>query len=199
MTLKDKLDQTPQNVSKDLSNEDSTSIKDLSPTSQMISQNETESHINSDVSKDNIPVINVIPEVIPDDLYKTNINKLNFLQTQLENDNSINTNTECVFLDNNKVENSDPHIKSDSETKENLVNDSKSEETILTNSTVTNDSVTEQINKDERTIDVPPRLKKMKKKEIKKVEKPKEYPDHLNPFSDDDEEVVVQTLYMYIF
>lgn len=155
---------------------------------------------------------------LPDVVYKSNVKKFNFLQTQLSdgtcNESTVEEKTlpksehklqEDVSIDvksfNKDVflENSEPLIVNDYN---NITDDSR-----LANSVNVTLSSTEPISEEpivlepEIKINVPPRRKKQMGQDFKKISKPKgapnvtpqeneEYPDHLNPFSDDDDDEV---------
>ncbi|KPJ06126.1 MICAL-like protein 1 [Papilio machaon] len=158
---------------------------------------------------------------VPDNIYKSNINKFNFLQTQLSEDNVITetasnssehvkdkpkqedinlttANRSSIYDDilSNKLEEpkEESNITDDSRlAKSNLnVSNSNTSAMLESKNSVKDDS--------EKSISVPPRRKKHNtsidkatngvKKEVpnKTIVKNQEYPDYLNPFSDDDED-----------
>lgn len=154
---------------------------------------------------------------IPDTVYKSNINKFNFLQTQLSGD---------VIVPDNGLDDEDVITAKKTEDCDDIINEkcNSKEEDSSTNvlkeeSNVTDDiriakrnSITlspdflpvetneDNISEQEVKMVVPPRKKKhinfpeksleskTKQSVINKVN-PGEYPDYLNPFSDDEEEV----------
>uniref|UniRef100_A0A2A4J608 MICAL-like protein 1 n=1 Tax=Heliothis virescens TaxID=7102 RepID=A0A2A4J608_HELVI len=149
---------------------------------------------------------------IPEKVYKSNIEKFNFLQTQLADDNisvgksseSINDietrNKDCIKtieLNTDKLGDtndicSSVHSEVNNETDDNRIANSSS-----TNIDY-NPPLEHTLEIQAPEISVPPRRKKqnalekaltsaMKKEKEMKMET-KEYPDHLNPFSDDEEE-----------
>ncbi|XP_013146150.1 PREDICTED: EH domain-binding protein 1 isoform X2 [Papilio polytes] len=161
---------------------------------------------------------------VPDNLYKSNVNKFNFLQTQLAEDNF---KTDTASNSSEILENKPKHdeIKFTIDDKSSIYDDKISrkleepkEESNITddnrlaksnlNISSSNTSTTLETNnssKDDsqKSISVPPRRKKHNtstdkctngiKKEVpnKTIVKNQEYPDYLNPFSDDDDEKVI--------
>ncbi|XP_014370586.2 MICAL-like protein 1 isoform X1 [Papilio machaon] len=158
---------------------------------------------------------------VPDNIYKSNINKFNFLQTQLSEDNVITetaSNSSEHVEDKPKQEDINLTTANRSsiydgilsnkleEPKEesNITDDSRLAKSNLNISNSNISAMLESKNsiKDdsEKSISVPPRRKKHNtsidkatngvKKEVpnKTIVKNQEYPDYLNPFSDDDED-----------
>ncbi|KAL4710723.1 hypothetical protein ACJJTC_004368 [Scirpophaga incertulas] len=161
---------------------------------------------------------NVSPLDMPSKVYRSNKDKFNFLQTQL-NDVSSNSNvviddavpTISITMHNEKdclneqttIAIPEHITKCNSKEKQNVTDDSRLANSILDNdeknkhlSNTTDSSSKEK--ESEIKISVPPRKKKQnlspnkKQPPLKKQEdpkpKPKEYPEHLNPFSDEDDE-----------
>lgn len=150
---------------------------------------------------------------IPEKVYKSNIEKFNFLQAQLSGD-SIDINKteqiEQIYETEHKDEDSINETESDEKKQEIQIEDCSKDEVredcnitddiriakIPTITPLNVDKVPEELGKieQETKISVPPRRKKQnasdKKTATPKVPKTfKVYPDHLNPFSDDEEEV----------
>ena len=175
----------------------------------------------------------MLSNTTPEKVYKSNIEKFNFLQTQLADD-SVNVEKSLENIDVIKTSNKDKEdcknsIEHVMVTKTEEVNDTCSN----VNTSVEINNVTDDIrianssttvmedtppleqpleiqHDQEISISVPPRRKKQnalekalasaikKEKETKLV---KQYPDHLNPFSDDedDDEVIPCFNNLFIF
>lgn len=164
---------------------------------------------------------NVLSNNVPEKLYKSNIEKFNFLQTQLADDSievekslektkvietrnkdCVNTNEDINITDaeQSKDTTSSVHTQTNNVTDDSRVANSSS---IAIEYTSPPEQPTEVQHDQEISISVPPRRKKQNALEkalasaIKKEKESKldikEYPDHLNPFLDDEEEV----LYFY--
>lgn len=271
MFEKNDKETSTNNKGLNLSMTDSTTnniYKELSVTRE--SQNERDKKETSDDINMSLEINNLMPKNIPEKVYKSNLDKFNFLQTQLSGDSILETDKTAAqeLEENDKTQNED-FIKNKYESPKKVRDENKDafktdviedlaakEETNITDDiriaknpltvnspivdktlddikiidipTIANLSISETeapvddvvlakkpattnlvvAEKDisiedtkkteEVTITVPPRRKKplgtgkstttvVKKKESKMV--PKEYPDHLNPFSDDEEEV----------
>lgn len=150
----------------------------------------------------------------PEKVYKTNINKFNFLQTQLceEPKHEVNSlenleknSKDCVNTIDSNVSNVEEHndtSKSDITENSNVTDDNRianSVSEIIELPPLLQPQI-EEPNVQEATICVPPRRKKQnaidkalalaKEKESNRSIQV-EYPDHLNPFSDDEDGVSV--------
>lgn len=176
-------------------------------------QKDTETNDIKDETNENIHNESSMHKYIPETLYKSNLEKFNFLQTQLLPD-SLDIKTEKIEhveeTENKDVVNDD--IKQETQKViENCCDDDVKEDCNITDdiriskipTVIPSDidkeppkemGIIEQVS----TICVPPRRKKQNASEkktatsAKEVKKsPKEYPVHLNPFSDDEEEVRV--------
>ncbi|XP_030038314.1 MICAL-like protein 1 isoform X2 [Manduca sexta] len=151
----------------------------------------------------------------PEKVYKSNIDKFNFLQTQLSND-TLEVSKPLEETEITKIKDKEEDYLTDTKTnlqeEQNLINDKSTtipkEDSNITDdsrlanshsiSTNLNSPSLEQMNQTDQEvkITVPPRRKKQNASERVLVEKPKlitkvnkhEYPDYLNPFSDDDDE-----------
>ncbi|XP_013182204.1 PREDICTED: EH domain-binding protein 1 isoform X1 [Papilio xuthus] len=170
--------------------------------------------------KDDISLNESFYKKVPDNLYKSNINKFNFLQTQLAEDNlktetasnnieyiekkpkqedtNLTTEKSSIYDDklSNKLEEpkEESNITDDNRLAKSNLNISSSNTSVMLE---TKDSIKDE---SEKSISVPPRRKKHNtsidkstngvKKELpnKTIVKNQEYPDYLNPFSDDDED-----------
>ncbi|XP_045445459.1 MICAL-like protein 1 [Melitaea cinxia] len=150
---------------------------------------------------------------LPEKVYKSNKDKFNFLQTQLsddtiDSDNTINSlkqndaiNIKDTDTENTPLINENNEISFNIENDNNVTDDSRiaQDNSISTNLDISSLDISEP-NKiePEITISVPPRRKKQNNIEKKLKNEPKtsklvkEYPDHLNPFSEDEDEVCVQ-------
>ncbi|CAG9585386.1 unnamed protein product [Danaus chrysippus] len=190
-------------------------LKEVIKTDDVIKNNKFEIHNNVNNSEFNLKEkiknqINTDTEDIskpPTPIYKSNKEKFDFLQTQLSDD----------ALDNgiviNSLKDDSIQIKNEDTLKATLPPEECNELTENTESNITDDSRLAQSNillspsetkinniepintEEEITISVPPRRKKqiladrrLKALNNKTEEKTKEYPDHLNPFSDDENE-----------
>ncbi|XP_047509925.1 MICAL-like protein 1 isoform X1 [Pieris napi] len=143
----------------------------------------------------------------PEIKYTSTIEKLTFLQTQLSEEANFDNYSNPIKVINTSIENVLPKTEQ-TDTKSwskdmpiNITDDSRLAQTNknLDISVTLDISHKEEIDKDlcekEVKINVPPRRKKINNPE-KKIEtitemkqtKNKSYPDHLNPFSDDEEE-----------
>lgn len=122
---------------------------------------------------------------IPDDLYKTNANKFQFLQTQLSSD-IIEEQDNNSSLNGKEIDQA-TNVKSTT----NVTDDIRISANLDNNTFETKNVEEEPEKKEKRKISIPPRLKKSKKKEL--ADKLKEYPEDLNPFSDDDDEEDIST------
>nr|XP_026495284.1 MICAL-like protein 1 isoform X2 [Vanessa tameamea] len=168
----------------------------------------TSIEMESNENEDNHLKTDNIYKNLPEKLYKSNKDKFNFLQTQLANDTPDPDNT------TNTMKNSDSiHIKDGSEMTSLSTDTNGISNNIEVKNNVTDDSRIAQGNgisisldisslelskpnkiEPEITISVPPRRKKHnitgKKLTENKVTTKiiKQYPDHLNPFSEDEDE-----------
>ncbi|XP_075969648.1 MICAL-like protein isoform X2 [Anticarsia gemmatalis] len=224
-SILDKINMFEKNIEKDTNNDhrnSNPSLKDYSHNkheelhSNNRSQSETDSKqvlISVDTKMENEEVFS---KNIPDKVYKSNIEKFNFLQTQLceetNNDKCLENvevtetkDKDCVNnIDNNDIKAEEQIDMSNSVHTEtsNVTDDSRIANN--TSSTVEHppslEPSVELPNNQEISICVPPRRKKQnaiekalasaKKKEEETKADLVEYPDHLNPFSDDEEEDV---------
>lgn len=160
---------------------------------------------------------------IPETVYKSNINKFNFLQTQLSGDaldpDCKLDNLDVVVAEQKKEDCPDSMAQNvdKGDIKSNTPTDLLKEESNVTDdiriaqchsipqNTESNQSIPSDIIKDEQdvVISVPPRRKKLlvsPEKITETVKAPnvgnnikneEKYPDYLNPFSDDEEDVSV--------
>lgn len=164
---------------------------------------------------------NMISNNTPEKVYKSNIEKFNFLQTQLADD-SVHVeksfkNVDIIETSNKDCENSIENVMLNNAELNDTCSNVPEINNVTDDSRIANSSSTGiehtppveeplEIHHDQEiSISVPPRRKKQnalekalasaikKEKETKLV---KEYPDHLNPFSDDedDDEVMYKTL-----
>lgn len=154
---------------------------------------------------------------VPEKTYKSNIDKFIFLQTQLSDDilindkkllpeeddkNMKNVENEALNIFNKSVDNTDnvskksEEISTPLEELSNITDDSRIAQNESINTTNSENLVIEMnssvVDEDEIKISVPPRKKKQTKKNNALINDVKnkphaEYPDHLNPFSDDEE------------
>ncbi|XP_068629341.1 MICAL-like protein 1 isoform X2 [Battus philenor] len=142
---------------------------------------------------------------VPENLYKSNIDKFNFLQTQLTESNLEIDSTIEPIKNNDKIKEADAIqsiIKSRKETKEesNITDDNRLAKSNLNMISVASSYALKENNSNDvkKSITVPPRRRKHHttpeksikeiKNEIPNKSKDMEYPDHLNPFSDDDDD-----------
>ncbi|XP_050680933.1 MICAL-like protein 1 isoform X2 [Leptidea sinapis] len=144
----------------------------------------------------------------PEKVYKSNTEKLSFLQTQLSgevNDIDDNTKINCV---NDISEEKVGHNDGNGCVKNNTIEDinEKHDKNIEQSNIITSKEIEEiparinshdlTSNNHEQKINVPPRRKKISNEQKSKIvleenmsaEKANDYPVHLNPFSDDEEE-----------
>lgn len=159
----------------------------------------------------------VLKQATPEIVYKSNIEKFNFLQTQLSGDSNFhNDSKEMNISDLSAREDNLTEQKQKNDTnylneiQNNITDDSRlAQSNFKLEDSITNldESVPNEKDRDldklpqheeNIKINVPPRRKKMStdKKavipsKIKLTKEDKEYPDHLNPFSDDEEEVYI--------
>ncbi|KAL0842137.1 hypothetical protein ABMA28_014313 [Loxostege sticticalis] len=162
------------------------------------------------------------PKDTPPIVYKSNINKFNFLQTQLSDDklddNSTSDNTESLKTEHkdenyskslDKSDIPEKKVDDDLNTNEEVSNITDDIRIAIGHNTSNVDNTLLEKNEvikteqdQEVSISVPPRRKKqlsspdkvastLVKKEDNKSQV-KEYPDHLNPFSDEEDEDEVQ-------
>ncbi|CAH0720906.1 unnamed protein product, partial [Brenthis ino] len=142
---------------------------------------------------------------IPEKVYKTNKDKFIFLQTQLNDDtldvdNALNEMVEPAHKDNDSIKSGsvvqdNSSLSTYKEDDDNITDDSRIALENGVTSNIDSSMFSEDKNKQEITITVPPRRRKhliekktdIAKKEALSVPK-KEYPVHLNPFSDDEDE-----------
>lgn len=152
---------------------------------------------------------------IPDKVYKSNLNKFNFLQTQLSGDVTVPDNdlddTDVVIAkkkeDCNDIINEKPNSKDEDSSTNVLKEESNVTDDIRiakrNSITLGADALPEETNEcntpeEEVKIVVPPRKKKHIKSSEKTLESvankavtnkvnAEEYPDYLNPFSDEEE------------
>lgn len=222
----DKINMFEKNIEKDsieykisnitLKDNNISKPEELNSTSR--SRSETDSKplpvsVNSKMENENI-----LSKNIPEKVYKSNIEKFNFLQTQLADD-TINVNKSLESIDVTEVKDKDcENIIEHNITKVEEINDTCNS-VLKENSNVTDDNrianssssniehypplenTVEIPLEQEISISVPPRRKKQNaiekalasaiKKEKETKLNTKEYPDHLNPFSDDDEDEVI--------
>lgn len=165
-----------------------------------------------DEKEDNNLKTDDVYQNLPEKVYKSNKDKFNFLQTQLsddtiDSDNTINSlkETDARHIKDTDTENTsliyENNEKSLSiENDNNVTDDSRiaQDNSISTNLDISSLDISEP-NKieSEITISVPPRRKKQNniekklKNELKTSISVKQYPDHLNPFSEDEDEVCV--------
>lgn len=196
----------------DLNTINTSEINDLSNKSNNIDMLSTLNEKNSDVNKEDSIHLNM-----SDKIYKSNINKINFLQTQLSGDILEADKTVINVVVDEKKHNmedcsSDKDEKVNEETQDDKQNNVLTEENNITDdsriakshsvsSNLDHNSLesTEPIKHvEEISISVPPRRKKQQhnsEKNVEKAEVPKkpeskEYPKHLNPFSEDEDEVL---------
>ncbi|CAG4989502.1 unnamed protein product [Parnassius apollo] len=202
----------------------SLNIETSSKEQTSFSKDETMSNMAKSSLKDDVYTTNEnFYKKVPENLYKSNINKFNFLQTQLSGDNlessiaSNNTDYTDTKLKYDEINIPKKSSTEDYDDKCRNINKKIIEESNITDdnriaksnlnlsSSVTSVSGNNSSNKDnpENSISVPPRRKKnhviaekntngIKKEESTKPYKDHEYPDYLNPFSDDDEEEKVK-------
>ncbi|KAJ8725691.1 hypothetical protein PYW08_003874 [Mythimna loreyi] len=229
-SILDKINMFEKNIDKDTNIEykiSNISLKDnsISKTEEFSSTNRSQCETDSKpilVSVDTkMEIENVLSKNIPEKVYKSNIEKFNFLQTQLadesvnveksvENINIIETrNKDCVnTIEGNNMTNAEQpkdtrssiHAEINNVTDDSRIANSSS--TAIEN-TPPLEQPLEVLHDQEISISVPPRRKKqnalekalasaiLQKEKESKLEI-KEYPDHLNPFSDDEDEVIVQ-------
>ncbi|XP_072943393.1 uncharacterized protein MICAL-like isoform X2 [Epargyreus clarus] len=187
--------------------------------------NESMNTESMDREQETIEKHNFIPEVepnlynkqIPETTYKSNIEKLNFLQTQLSGDVvaiDVPLDKQIVNIEKQFTEAPLPEefhaspvteisIPKDLINEEsNITDDSRlaQNNSVNLDTTFSVDTSNSVQNEQEITISVPPRRKKnlspgdKKTKILDKVVTPKkdiEYPDHLNPFSDTEDDTTV--------
>ncbi|CAB3242294.1 unnamed protein product [Arctia plantaginis] len=148
----------------------------------------------------------------PEKVYKSNINKYNFLQTQLCEDTKQEVNSlenketkikDCVNTIDNNISNVEEHnctSKSDKTEISNVTDDNRIANSVSENielPPLLEPQITEP-NEQEATICVPPRRKKQNaidkalasaiaKEKESNISTQVDYPDHLNPFSDDED------------
>ncbi|CAG9783792.1 unnamed protein product [Diatraea saccharalis] len=240
LSLKDNVDNSIINVSAPSID---SPTKDINIQSNITSNTDTDT---TEAIKDktiSVNYENMLHHDLPPKVYKSNINKFNFLQTQLSdtvcNDIPIDDMkpAEPVIMHNTEDCSSDTTLDVENETKcvssSDKNDDIKSEHDVKEESNVTDESrlakvqqmslvedknvsdmnlVTESIknesdinlmieskknesamkNGQEVNISVPPRRKKQANKSVPPITKDEkikvQYPDHLNPFSDDEEE-----------
>ncbi|XP_047020901.1 MICAL-like protein 1 isoform X1 [Helicoverpa zea] len=223
-SILDKINMFEKNIEKDSNLENKISNISLKDTS-VSNPEEISSTSSSQCEIDSKPKLvnvnkkmeneTVLSNNIPEKVYKSNIEKFNFLQTQLADDNisvgkslesidDIETqNKDCIkTIEHNtdKLEDSNDVCSSVHSEVNNETDDNR-----IANSSSTNIDYNHPLEQaleiqqgPEISISVPPRRKKqnalekalasaMKKEKEMKMET-KEYPDHLNPFSDDEEE-----------
>ncbi|CAH2086413.1 unnamed protein product [Euphydryas editha] len=174
-------------------------------------QNIGENGVNMELDKkeDNSLRTDNIYKNLPEKIYKSNKDKFNFLQTQLSDDtidsNTINSSKDAdsihikdIDTEITSLRNENNDITINIENENNVTDDSRiaQDNSISTNLDISSLDISES-NKiePEITISVPPRRKKQNyiEKKVKNEQKTasklsKEYPDHLNPFSDDEDE-----------
>lgn len=194
--------------------DDSVNLKDINNTSIT----------NEPISKQ--PLFNVnnleteyIPKTTPEKIYKSNIDKFNFLQTQLlgealkidtpSNDliNKPKEENEEDLIQNNSMKNHEieiipmreeslPCLPKQSNEENNITDDIRLSINNNSNTNLNESIKPEHETEEEIKISVPPRRRrhnvtKVKSDEIQETPKKidvKEYPDYLNPFSDDDDD-----------
>lgn len=194
-------------------------LKEGIKTDDEVKNNKFEIHNNVNSSEFNLKdkikyQINADTEVIskpPSPIYKSSKEKFDFLQTQLSDD-ALDTGIVINSLKNDSVQ-----IKNEDALKTTFPPEECSEVTENIESNITDDSRLAQSNillnpnetkinnieplntEEEITISVPPRRKKqiladrrLKALNNKTEENTKEYPDHLNPFSDEENEVCIK-------
>lgn len=211
---KDSVDYKISNIS--LKDNSISKPEDFSSSSRP--QNEVDSKPLTESIETEIKNENIFEKNIPDKVYKSNIDKFNFLQTQLA-DESINVDKnikqEVVTETSNKekdcvntIEHYMPKVELEGETNIDSVHkeiSNATDDSRIANSTSSNSepAPSEQLQEvqcdPEVTISVPPRRKKQNalekalasamKKEQEAALNTKEYPIHLNPFSDEEDEV----------
>lgn len=247
LTIKDNLNSKHRDISapttvsyvKDSSNDFHTQAQAKTDLNQEFhTGGQTKTDLSQVLKTGNLPLENesVLHNESPTKVYKSNINKFNFLQTQLVSDNLDNTKSvEVLNSPKEELNNEDCSgntCKNDIIEKacENDMPDAQKEEinvtddlrlvrehslsstvditpTVNNTSTVDNTPVEKNENskheqEPEVSISVPPRRKKHQPfpdkvavtNVMKHTDKPpvKNYPDHLNPFSDnEDEEVII--------
>ncbi|XP_026744763.1 MICAL-like protein 1 isoform X1 [Trichoplusia ni] len=208
---KDSVDYKISNIS--LKDNSISKPEDFSSSSR--SQNEVDSKPLSESIEPEIKNENIFEKHIPDKVYKSNIDKFNFLQTQLADEtinvdkslkqevvtNTSNKEKDCI----NTIVHNMPEVELEGDNNTVLVHkvmSNATDDSRIANSTssLSEPAPSEQeVQADpEITISVPPRRKKQNalekalasamKKEKENALNPKEYPIHLNPFSDDEEE-----------
>lgn len=229
-SILDKINMFEKNIEKESNIEHkitSLSLKDTSFNDHEdvnnISKPQIESESRHILTSDNATVEtkDLFIKNIPDKVYKSNINKMNFLQTQLCEDTDIKLkkieHVDVTETKNKDCINSNDNVKTNEEnidTINNVLveNSNVTDDNRLANNTSTiietppsielsTESIIKTPNEPEISICVPPRRKKQNAIEKEKakqasteiIEKEPElktvaYPDHLNPFSDDESE-----------
>lgn len=210
--------QMPEN-NKDYVNNESSLHKDnvsniLSEKNSALHESSLDKDINSLKIQNNVDQNNESSQNknVVENLYKSNLEKYNFLQTQLASDTIEINKTESmepIELTKHKVkdcmnENDEKTLKEIKEVTDMIetIEDHNITDDIRIGKIPSNNLI--KVSKDvdieqETKISVPPRRKKLNATEKKPVEAksvvpPIIYPDHLNPFSDDEEEVIMTSL-----
>lgn len=227
-SILDKINMFEKNIDKDTNIEykiSNISLKDNSISKSEELSTTSRSHCETDTQPELISTttkmeddMTILSNNMPEKVYKSNMDKFNFLQTQLaedvrNDDNTIETvdviktsnkDKDCVnTIDHNTISvedindaSSTVHTETSNVTDDNRIANSSS--TAVDQPPPIPQQPPETQPDQEISISVPPRRKKqnalekalasaMKKEQESKLES-KEYPDHLNPFSDDDEE-----------
>ncbi|KAF9418472.1 hypothetical protein HW555_004760 [Spodoptera exigua] len=227
-SILDKINMFEKNIEKDTNIENK--ISNISLKDNSISKSEelsttSRSHCEADTQPTLISTTTKMEDEkissnnTPEKVYKSNMEKFNFLQTQLAEDirnddytketvdviKTSNKDKDCVnTIEHNTISVEDINDASSSvhEETSNVTDDNRianSSSTVMEPPSLIEKSPETQPDQ-EISISVPPRRKKqnalekalataMKKEEETKLDS-KEYPDHLNPFSDDEDEEV---------